>query len=81
MNYSMLLENDVILSGLTDEIILNCKPEFIKKIYKTIDDKPDIVIYDKYSSGTMETNENFSDNDIKIMYKFDVNEINKLQKF
>jgi hypothetical protein len=77
MNYSMVLENDVILSGLSDKIILSCQPNYIKKIYKTMFDN-NITIYDVNSGGSMVCNENFSDNDVKIVYKFDINPINKL---
>ena len=81
MNYSMVLENDVILSGLSDKIILNCNPSYIKKIYKTINDDHSIILYNSNSGGTMETNEYFTEEDIKIVYKFDINTINKFQKF
>lgn len=77
----MVLENNLILSGLSDKIILNCKPIYIKKIYKTINDSQNVILYDSNMSGTPETNKYFTDNDMKIIYNFDINHINKLQKF
>ncbi len=77
MSYSMVLENDLVLSGLTDKIILNSNTNYIKKIFKTINDKC-IMIYDSNSPGSMICNEYFSDSDIKMVHKFDVNSINKL---
>ncbi len=73
----MILENNLILSGLTEEIILNCNPYYIKEIFKMNDNKK-IVIYNIDSPGSMICNEHFNDNDIKIVYKFDVNSINKI---
>lgn len=81
MNYSIVLENNLILGGLSDKIILNIKPNYIKKIYKTIldgDKYTNVTLYDIDSSGSMLCNEHFTDNDINIMYKFDINPINKL---
>lgn len=80
MDYSMVLENNVILSGLSDNIILNCKSSYIKKIYKTIVSnklQKDIILYDVDLSGSVLCDENFTDNDLKIVYKFDINTINK----
>ncbi len=77
MSYSMVLENDLVLSGLTDKIILSSNTNYIKKIFKTMNDRY-VTIYDSNSPGSMICNEDFSDNDIKMVHKFDVNLINKL---
>jgi hypothetical protein len=76
----MVLDNDLILSGLSDKIILSCQPSFISKIYKTMDGI-DVVIFDKNSSGSMEYNKNFTDNDMNIIYKYDINHYKKIQPF
>jgi hypothetical protein len=77
MSYSLKLENDVILTGLTDDIILGTTTDYIKEIYKIIDDKK-VMIYELNSPGSKICNEDFNDNDIKIVHKFDVNSINKI---
>ncbi len=77
MSYSMVLDNGVILSGLNQDIILSCKPTYIKEIYKMKDNNK-ISIYNADSPGSMICNENFNDDDIKIVYKFDINSINKI---
>jgi hypothetical protein len=41
-------------------------------------DNRKISIYNIDSPGSMICNEDFTDNDTKIVYKFDINSINKL---
>jgi len=65
----MILENDVILSGLSVEIILNCKPEYIKTIYRMHENKK-IILFDTKPIVNLTEVKEANANDLKIYYKF-----------